>query len=151
MTAIRPVQESSLHVVTDPPCDLCTALCCKYFALEIDKPTRPEEFDQIRWYLVHQDVVIWVQEGEWYLEVRNRCKHLLPDNRCGIYDTRPDVCRDYGDPEDGPCEFYADTLKFDLYFDSAEAFEPYMAKQLKKRKKRLAKRRAGRKKVKEQV
>ena len=136
---------------TDPPCDLCTALCCKYFALEIDKPTKPRELDQIRWYLVHQDVVIWVQDGDWYLEVRNRCKHLLPDNRCEIYNTRPDVCREYGDPDDGPCEYYGDTLQFDLYFDSAEAFEPYRLKQLKKREKRLAKRRAKRKKVKELV
>lgn len=28
-----------------------------------------------------------------------RCPHLTPDNRCGIYEDRPKVCRDYGADE----------------------------------------------------
>ena len=35
--------------MTDQPeeclCDRCTALCCRYFALGIDEPDTPEEFD----------------------------------------------------------------------------------------------------------
>jgi Fe-S-cluster containining protein len=144
--------ETSLRVKHDfakgPPCELCTALCCKYFALQIDKPATPSDYDQIRWYLVHQDVLVWVQDDDWYLEVRNRCKHLLPDNRCDIYDTRPDVCRDYPDPADMSCEYETENLKYDLFFDNAELFQTWVDKQLKKRDKRLAKRRAKRKKKK---
>jgi len=29
------------------------------------------------------------------LWVTCRCKHLLPDGGCGIYDTRPELCRAY--------------------------------------------------------
>jgi Fe-S-cluster containining protein len=80
--------------VNGPPCHDCSAKCCKYFALQIDKPTTPKEHDNIRWYLLHEHIAVWVQDGDWYLEVRTPCKHLLPDNRCGIYHTRPSICRE---------------------------------------------------------
>lgn len=28
-----------------------------------------------------------------------RCPHLLPDNRCAVYEDRPQVCRDYAADE----------------------------------------------------
>jgi len=144
-----PVLQKPKHDFSQgPPCDLCTALCCKYFAMQIDKPTSPTDFDQIRWYLVHQDVLVWVQDGDWYLEVRNRCRHLTPDNRCGIYETRPDVCRDYPDPEDMSCEYESENLKYDLFFDAAEPFQEWAEREMKKRKKRKAKRKAARMKKK---
>ena len=129
-----------------PPCHLCTARCCKYFALQIDAPTTPPDYDQIRWFLLHHETVVWMQEGEWYLEVQNRCKHLLPDNRCGIYETRPQICRDYGlpDGDEGPCEFFTDDATYDLYFASAEAFDVWARDQLARREQRLAKRRERR-------
>jgi len=34
-----------------------------------------------------------------------RCPHLQPDNRCGIYDRRPQICRDYS--ADQVCETIA--------------------------------------------
>lgn len=126
-----------------PPCHLCTARCCKYFALQIDAPTTPPDFDQIRWFLLHEGTIVWMQDGEWYLEVKNRCRHLLADNRCGIYDTRPQICRDYGLPEvdEGPCEFFTDEGTYDLYFDGPEAFEVWSRDQLARRERRLARRR----------
>jgi Fe-S-cluster containining protein len=126
-----------------PPCHLCPARCCKYFALQIDAPTTPRDHDQIRWFLVHEAVVVWVQDGDWYLEIQNRCRHLQPDNRCGIYETRPQICRDYGlpDGEDGPCEFFTQDGVHDLYFDSAEAFDAWSREQLARRERRLARRR----------
>ncbi len=125
-----------------PPCKLCWAPCCRYFALEIDRPVTPRDHDEIRWYLLHHDVVVWVQEGDWYLEVRNACRHLQPDNSCGIYETRPQICRDYGLPVfGGPCEFYAQDLEFDLFFDSPEKFEAWSRIELGRRECRLARRR----------
>jgi len=128
-----------------PPCHLCSALCCKYFALEIDKPVTPSDHDEIRWYLLHQNAVVWVQEGGWYLEVRNVCRHLQPDGSCGIYDTRPQICRDYGLPEkEGPCEYFTQDVSYDLFFETAEAFESWSRAELAKREQRLARRRARR-------
>jgi uncharacterized protein len=130
-----------------PPCHDCTARCCKYFALEIDRPVTPKDHDHLRWYLLHEHVVVWVQEGDWYLELRTPCKHLLPDNQCGIYETRPQICREYGWPDadspDEPCEYFTGDGGYDLFFDSAEAFDRWSIEQLRKRDERLARRRAS--------
>ncbi|MBL7223024.1 MAG: YkgJ family cysteine cluster protein [Candidatus Brocadiae bacterium] len=76
-------------------CTLCDGKCCRYFALEIDEPTTERDFDDIRWYLAHEDIVVFVEEGDWYLEVRNVCRHLDEQNRCRIYGDRPALCRDH--------------------------------------------------------
>ena len=75
-------------------CDKCAALCCRYFALPIDAPTSAREYDDIRWYLVHENVFVFIEKRKWYLGIYSRCKHLQADNRCGIYLTRPQICRD---------------------------------------------------------
>jgi Fe-S-cluster containining protein len=74
-------------------CAKCEALCCKYFALEIDTPTTRNDFENIRWYISHQKTSVFIQERKWYLNVKNRCKHLKSDNRCKIYEERPAICR----------------------------------------------------------
>jgi Fe-S-cluster containining protein len=130
-----------------PPCHDCTARCCKYFALEIDAPKNPQDHDFIRWYLMHEHVVVWVQEKEWFLEIRTPCKHLRADNSCGIYHTRPQICRDYGWPDagdpddDAPCEYFTGEGGYDLFFDSAEAFDAWSRVELDRRARRLARRR----------
>ncbi len=35
------------------------------------------------------------EDGTWYILVHTKCKHLRDDNLCGIYETRPQICRDY--------------------------------------------------------
>ena len=84
---------------------------------------------------MHEGIVVWADEGDWYLEVRTVCKHLEPDGRCGIYETRPQICRDYGSDE--PCEYFTDHLKYDLYFDSDEKFGEWADEQRKKKKRKL--------------
>ena len=58
--------------------------------------------------------------GTWYLLVLNECKNLLPNNLCGIYETRPKICREY-DPTD--CE-YTSEVEFDLYYDVTANVKP---------------------------
>src|SRR5262245_15861309 len=128
-----------------PPCHDCTARCCRYFALEIDRPATPRDHDHIRWYLLHEHVAVWVQDGAWFLEIRTPCRHLLPDNRCGIYESRPQICRDHGWPEkddEHPCEYFDAEGGFDLRFQSAEEFDRWSIPELKRREERLARRRA---------
>jgi hypothetical protein len=139
-----PLERRKPDPAKGPPCHLCTARCCKYFALEIDKPTSLSEYDQIRWFLMHEGIAVWVQDGDWYLEVRTVCRHLQPDNSCGIYEKRPQTCKDYGMPEEGPCEFFTDHLKYDHYWDSDEAFEGFIDEQKAKRARQNTKRRAQR-------
>lgn len=103
-------------------CDHCTAKCCRYFALPIDTPTAYEDFQYIRWYLLHGQATVFVDEGTWYLMVHTACKHLGADNRCGIYLTRPQICRDYTTEN---CE-YEDDWVYDQYFETPEQIEEYM-------------------------
>lgn len=127
-----------------PPCHMCSARCCKYFALPIDKPKSKADYEYVRWYLMHEGIAVWVDDGDWYLEVRTVCKHLQADYRCGIYETRPNVCREYGMPEDGPCEYFTDDLEYDLYFDNDETFAAWAQERLeKKRRKKLKRKKAA--------
>jgi len=128
-----------------PPCHFCSALCCKYFAIQIDRPKTPREHDEVRWYLYHENVVVWVDDGDWYLEVRTRCRNLQADNSCGIYDTRPLICRDYGLPSEGPCEYFTQDTGYDMFFGSAQEFEAWSLVDLEKRRVRLERQRAKRK------
>ncbi len=102
-------------------CDYCTARCCRYFALPIEKPSTWEDFNNIRWYMMHGSVSVFVDDGTWFLMVHADCKHLLPDNRCGTYETRPDICREYSTDN---CE-YDDDSRFDMLFEAPEQIWEY--------------------------
>jgi len=102
-------------------CDYCSAKCCRYFSLAIDRPKNAKDFDYLRWYLLHEFASLFTEEDDWYLLVHTTCKHLRPDNRCGIYQTRPKICQDYKTDE---CE-YDDDYTFDRYFELPEQIEEY--------------------------
>ncbi len=105
----------------DSLCTYCTAKCCRYFALPIDTPTTPRDFDFIRWFLLHERASVFTEDDTWYLLVHTVCKHLLPDNRCGIYDQRPQVCREYTTDN---CE-YDDDWTYERYFETPEQVQEY--------------------------
>jgi Fe-S-cluster containining protein len=102
-------------------CDYCTAKCCQYFALPIDEPAGRKDFDFMRWYLLHDRASIFVDDDVWYLLVHTTCKHLQTDHRCGIYETRPLICREY--TTDG-CEFEDDWC-YEKYFETPEQIDEY--------------------------
>lgn len=102
-------------------CNHCKAKCCQYFALPIDTPTEWQDFDYIRWYLLHERSAIFTDDGSWYLLVQNRCMHLGENNLCGIYENRPQICRDYTTAN---CE-YDDEWVYDHYWETAEQIEEY--------------------------
>lgn len=102
-------------------CAYCTARCCRYFAFPIDAPETREDFDIMRWYMMHGKVAIFVEEPTWYLMITADCKHLLPDHRCGHYEDRPKICRDY---TTDACE-YGDESVYDQYFETPEQLWEY--------------------------
>jgi Fe-S-cluster containining protein len=102
-------------------CDHCTAKCCRYFSLPIDEPDTFEEFEYLRWYVQHDQATIFTEDDSWFVLVHTVCKHLRPDNRCGIYKTRPQICRDYTTDQ---CE-YEDDYTFDRYFETPEQIAEY--------------------------
>jgi Fe-S-cluster containining protein len=103
-------------------CDHCIAKCCRYFALPLDTPTKRKDFDAFRWFLLHELTSIFVEKGTWYLQVHTECRHLLPDNRCGIYETRPQICREHSTAD---CE-YDDDWTYDLFFETPEQLAEYV-------------------------
>jgi Fe-S-cluster containining protein len=102
-------------------CTYCPGKCCRYFALPIENPDCWKDFEYIRWYLLHERAAVFLEDGDWYLLVHNRCKHLDEDNRCRRYETRPQVCRDYHTKN---CE-YEDDWVYDHYFEAPEQVEEY--------------------------
>src|SRR5438105_5108300 len=110
-------------------CEKCTALCCRYFALPLDNPTTVHDYDNIRWYLMHENVVVFVEKKQWYIGIMSRCKHLQADNRCGIYEQRPRVCRSYSTDN---CDYHGGEYDFEVLFTSAEQLREYAEKKLKR-------------------
>ena len=102
-------------------CDHCSAKCCRYFALPIEKPADKRDWEFIRWYLLHEAATVFKEDDTWYLLVHTQCKHLQPDNRCGIYETRPTICREYSTDK---CEYEDDWL-YEQYLETAEQVWEY--------------------------
>ena len=110
-------------------CEYCTAKCCRYFALPIETPATFEDYEFIRWYVLHDQATVFKEDDDWYLLVHTVCKHLQPDNRCGIYDTRPKICREYTTDN---CE-YDEDWTYDFYLETAEQVGEYTEAVLQKK------------------
>jgi Fe-S-cluster containining protein len=125
-------------------CDKCTGLCCRYFALPIETPEDKGDYDDIRWFLCHKNITVFVEDGDWYINIKNKCKHFsVKDNRCMIYNKRPRICRQYSHKD---CDYVEGEYDYELHFTSAKQMEEYIKikfdknitkkqKQKKKRKK----------------
>ncbi len=90
------VQLPSAH-----PCSGCGD-CCTYVATQIDDPQSFGDYENLFWYLAHENVAVYIDwEGDWYLEFQTRCKNLTDAKTCAIYVDRPRVCSEFS-PDD--CE-----------------------------------------------
>lgn len=125
-------------------CEQCAALCCRYFVLEIDTPETRRQYDDVRWYLLHENSFVFIEKKKWYLGIYARCKQLQPDNRCGIYHKRPKICRSYSTDN---CDYHGGEYNWEILFSSAEQLERYAQEQLKSSRPRAKKRKAPKKKT----
>ena len=123
-------------------CEGCPALCCRYIAVEFDKPADKEDFHHIRWFLMHQNVRVQIDdEGKWYVEFRTPCKNLDEDNLCQIHPSHPNnpggspekydepqICMEHS-PEE--CEFNSDGKDaYEHVFRDNKSFEEYVEKNM---------------------
>jgi Fe-S-cluster containining protein len=105
-------------------CNKCTGLCCRYFALPIETPTDKEDHDDIRWYLCHKNITIFVEDGDWYINIKNKCKHLSDkDCKCRIYNKRPKICRGYTIRN---CDLTEGEYDYELHFTNDKQMEEYI-------------------------
>ena len=122
-------------------CDLCTGQCCRYFALPIENPEDRDDYDDIRWYLCHENVTVFVEDGEWYVNIKNKCTHLSEeDYKCQIYEDRPNICRTYDDDE---CDYVEGDYDYELHFTDDKQMQEYIKvkfdNNIKKNKKKSGK------------
>jgi uncharacterized protein len=115
-------------------CHTCGGQCCRYFALQIDKPRSGEDFDHLRWYLAHGKVALFIEEKEWYLQVNTKCNFLSEEGKCGMYHNRPKICRDYGLDESGETECHGtdNANDHEHFFANIEALETYLVEKGKR-------------------
>jgi len=104
-------------------CDNCNGLCCRYFALPIDTPADKADYDDIRWFLCHKGITVFVEDGDWYINIKNKCRHLTKDNKCAIYNKRPKICRDYSHKD---CDFVEGEYDYELHFTNDKQMAEYI-------------------------
>lgn len=121
--------------------ELCKAKCCKYISVAIDPPTRRIDREEIRWFLCHKDISVRFERRRWYVQVETRCEKLGPDNSCTIYDTRPDICRQY---EHRECDHLGSDDEGTLVFTTPEQFQAFLAQRDERRRQARRGRAAGR-------
>ncbi len=106
------------------PCKKCSALCCRNIALPLDKPKSRGDYDDIRWFLTHYNVSVFVEKGDWYINFKTLCRHLNRKTfRCEIYANRPNICRRY---KTSKCELTSDTYDYDLHFTNDRQMQEYI-------------------------
>ena len=110
-------------------CGACDGKCCRHIALEIDEPDDAAQFDDIRWYLCHQGVQVFVEDGKWYLQVYARCRYLDDNFSCTNYENRPNLCRSY---DMGSCEGTKLDFEYELHFKSDADLDAYLSKKKKR-------------------
>lgn len=101
-------------------CVRCTR-CCHHVSLQIDTPEDDTDFDNIRWYLLHENVKVFVDGGDWYLEFATPCAKLSEEG-CIIYENRPSICADY-DPEN--CERHGEY--WDVLLENEDDLKSYLS------------------------
>lgn len=79
----------------------CTScgLCCSYVAIEVDTPKTVKQATQLLWYVYHEGVSLYVNDDDWMVQFDTTCIHLQPDYRCGVYETRPHICREFSEQD----------------------------------------------------
>ena len=110
-------------------CALC-GKCCTYIGTKIDTPEDKEDFENIIWYLLHENVHVYIDnDDDWILEFRTRCKALDKDNMCRIHERKPGICIEH-DPSS--CERNSECDNGEKHsFHSVRDFKRYCLKHLK--------------------
>lgn len=114
-------------------CLSCGQKCCRNVSIEMDLPQARADFDTFLWLLAHKNIVVYVDNGVWHVEFKSDCEKLGPDGKCSIYDTRPQICRDYGMGmgESISCEGFSEHQEScDQYFSSLEELEQFIPEHL---------------------
>ncbi len=115
----------------DNKCSRCTnTICCTYITEAIDTPRSKADFKHLLWQVSHQNIEIYKDDSGWYLLISGRCEHIQENGSCGIYEDRPEICREYSNDW---CELDESAEKgFEYYFRNYRELLAYCKKRYKK-------------------
>ena len=71
--------------------------------------------------MLHEGATVFTDDDQWYILIHSSCRHLKSNNLCGIYETRPQICRDYTTDQ---CE-YENDWTYEMYFETPEQIQEY--------------------------
>lgn len=107
----------------------CRGACCRYITVEVPAPLGRADWDEMRWWLAHDGVMVTHDEDGWMLHVPARCGNLRPDNACGVYPHHMGTCKEY---DAATCEFTG-PVEYDVELRSEGDLADYLAKRRLKR------------------
>ena len=125
-----------IEITSENKCSFCVGTkCCVYVTQEMETPRSISDFDHLMWQLAHQNMQAYKDEDGWFLIAMNKCQFLLPQGACGIYETRPQICRDYSNDF---CEYDEPAQKhFEFYFKTYQELDDYCRNRFKSWDKRF--------------
>jgi uncharacterized protein len=128
MTTIKNKQET---ITPETKCSFCPGTkCCQYVTQQIDTPRKKSEFQTMLWQVSHHAVEFYKDSDGWFIMFLTSCEHLDIQGGCGIYDSRPTICRDHSNDY---CEYDSPAEEgFDLYFRNYNELLAYCRKRFKK-------------------
>lgn len=123
-------------IKVDKKCSKCKkSICCNSINQKIPTPKSKEDFDHLIWQVSHETINIFKDADGWFLHISSRCMHLGDHGVCGIYETRPWVCREY---DNDFCEFDESIEDAsELFFATPKKLDKYCRKRFKKWDKRF--------------
>lgn len=135
------IETKQIHITAKKPaadkltsktkCSYCIGTkCCRYITQQIDTPRKKSEFQVMLWQISHKSVEFYKDSDGWFIMFFTPCEHLDDYGGCGIYENRPDICRDYSNDY---CEYdFPAEEGFKLYFKNYNELLTYCRKRFKK-------------------
>ena len=120
-----------MGVAQDNKCRLCrSSKCCTYITEALGvAPRSKADFEHLLWQVSHRGVSAYQDSDGWFLLIEAVCEHLHSDGGCGIYDQRPQICRDY---DNDWCEYDQPAEEgFKLYFRTYDELLDYCKRRFK--------------------
>jgi len=104
-------------------CEGCSD-CCRYVAVEVDRPTNKRDYSDYFWHLMHEGVALYIgHDRTWNLEFVSRCTRLNERGQCSDYDNRPSICREYSLET---CTTHSEGAYYRYKFHSPEELKAYL-------------------------
>ena len=131
LSDIKVKLEPGTRITAENKCGFCTnSYCCTYVTERLVTPRSKLDYEHMLWQVSHEGVEVYKDEEGWWMMIFGRCSHLQADGQCGIYEVRPQICRDHSNDY---CEFDAPVENdYALHFPDYETLLKYCKKRFKR-------------------